>query len=554
MESSRIWASLDPFFESGGIMGRSVANANFLQALLQADPFDQYHFFLSRKQDREHVQRIIAELFPYSISAKLRFFPRMALPQQLADVPYHCFHLSDCVDSPAFLAAVRNRYSRQIFPITGPTHSLSYQRFMSSFSSHLWEGTTARDCVVATSRTAIGVMNRFYDELARSFSYGGPRPAVERIPLGVDTEAYRPASLKEQQGARESCGLAEGQKMVLIFARLSHYSKMDILPVFRALQRMRQQGEDLSCLTLCVAGWNDGDARFATILASFAKALGVRWRLEDSPSDQRKKELFWAADIFLSPVDNVQETFGLTLLEAGAMGKPVIASAYDGYRDLVEDGVTGLLVPTAGPAYTEDIDVMAPLLGDSESHLMMAQRTVVDVEALAFALSSLLRSPERCQRMGRAARQRVEANFSWQQVIQQHCLLWDSLWQRPVQDSPAFQHPYMLPYARIFADYTTQDCAPDDFFRWTFVGEALYRGKENFTVYAVLESFITEDRLKRLLFFVRKPLMYSALCSRLASALALTSGSAESLVLWAYKHGFIERVVGREELGGSPSP
>ena len=53
-----------------------------------------------------------------------------------------------------------------------------------------------------------------------------------------------------------------------------------------------------------------------------------------------------AADVFTSLSDSIQETFGLVILEAMASGLPVVASDWDGYRDLVIDGVTGFLVPT----------------------------------------------------------------------------------------------------------------------------------------------------------------------------------------------------------------
>ena len=48
-------------------------------------------------------------------------------------------------------------------------------------------------------------------------------------------------------------------------------------------------------------------------------------------------ELWAAADVFLSLVDNIQETFGITPLEAMAAGLPVVASDWDGYRYTMRD-------------------------------------------------------------------------------------------------------------------------------------------------------------------------------------------------------------------------
>ena len=56
-----------------------------------------------------------------------------------------------------------------------------------------------------------------------------------------------------------------------------------------------------------------------------------------------KADLLAAADILVAPTDNTQETFGLSLLEAQSAGLPVVASRFDGYKDLVVDGEDGFL-------------------------------------------------------------------------------------------------------------------------------------------------------------------------------------------------------------------
>ncbi len=63
-------------------------------------------------------------------------------------------------------------------------------------------------------------------------------------------------------------------------------------------------------------------------------------------SERDKAGLYGAADVFLSLSDNIQETFGLTVVEALAAGLPVVASDWDGYKALVRDGISGYLVPT----------------------------------------------------------------------------------------------------------------------------------------------------------------------------------------------------------------
>ena len=57
-----------------------------------------------------------------------------------------------------------------------------------------------------------------------------------------------------------------------------------------------------------------------------------------------------AADIFCSLSDNIQESFGLTVIEAMAAELPVVAANWDGYRDAIQHGVTGVLVDSYMPA------------------------------------------------------------------------------------------------------------------------------------------------------------------------------------------------------------
>jgi glycosyltransferase involved in cell wall biosynthesis len=102
---------------------------------------------------------------------------------------------------------------------------------------------------------------------------------------------------------------------------------------------------------------------------------------------QQLGELYRRASIFIMP--SYYETFGISIVEAMAFGLPVVATNVGGIPEVIEDGVTGLLVPP----------------GDSQ--------------ALAETTLRLLRDPGLRECMGRAGRERVMAEFTVERVMKQ---------------------------------------------------------------------------------------------------------------------------------------
>lgn len=91
-------------------------------------------------------------------------------------------------------------------------------------------------------------------------------------------------------------------------------------------------------------------------------------------------------DIFA--LTSTTEGLGTSLLDAMASGKPIVATTAGGIPEVVQDGKTGLLVPPKDP------------------------------EALATALVSLLKDPERRRRLGEAGLARVRERFSAERMVQ----------------------------------------------------------------------------------------------------------------------------------------
>lgn len=102
------------------------------------------------------------------------------------------------------------------------------------------------------------------------------------------------------------------------------------------------------------------------------------------PNDQVPSYLA-ASEVFVSPAVG-QESFGIALVEAMAAGLPVVATDIPGYREVVSNGVEGLLVPPRDP------------------------------EALAAGLVTALTEPGLAKRLGEAGRERART-FDWPIVV-----------------------------------------------------------------------------------------------------------------------------------------
>ena len=127
----------------------------------------------------------------------------------------------------------------------------------------------------------------------------------------------------------------------------------------------------------------DGDDR--PRLEQLARTLGVSERTHflHGLTPEQLFACYANCDVFALPSSG--EGFGLVFLEAMAHAKPVIGGAHGGIPDILEDGVTGLLVPHG------------------------------DTERLARALESLLSNPSRGREMGARGRERLEKTFSFAQ-------------------------------------------------------------------------------------------------------------------------------------------
>ena len=230
--------------------------------------------------------------------------------------------------------------------------------------------------------------------------YGAPPSRIEVIPAGVDVDAFRSVPRAE---ARRRLGLDPDARVVVYVGRM--LPRKDVRNVVRAVAALKRRASSPGAsdppLLLLVGGETAEPDPIATPEIGELRRLAAELDVADLvrfTGQRQQDELRWyygAGDVVVTTP--WYEPFGLTPLEGMACGRPVVGSAVGGIAFTVEDGVTGFLVPPRDP------------------------------EALADRLHHLLARPALRDRMGRAARARVEREFTWQTVAARTAALYERL-------------------------------------------------------------------------------------------------------------------------------
>ncbi len=196
--------------------------------------------------------------------------------------------------------------------------------------------------------------------------YGADPAKVHVVEPGVDLDRFRPGGPDARAEARARLGLPRHRPIVLFAGRVQPLKAPDVL--VRALGVLRATGRAVPLLV--VLGGPSGRATAVHDLKALAATLGVAGDLVVHPPAARTDLVRWyhAADLVAMP--SRSESFGLVAAEAQASGVPVVAAAVGGLKTIVDDGVSGKLVPGHDPALWAD--VLAAALADDDRRAQWA--------------------------------------------------------------------------------------------------------------------------------------------------------------------------------------
>jgi glycosyltransferase involved in cell wall biosynthesis len=217
-----------------------------------------------------------------------------------------------------------------------------------------------------------------------------PEQLIRVVPLGRDTRLFDPR-MYNQSEARKRHGLPLGKPIVGMLGRLDPQKGQEAF--LRSLPRVLERQHD-ACFVIA-GDETRGEEGYKKYLVGLSHELGVRDHVRFLPFTERVPEFLAAIDLFILP--SYGETFGLVLIEAMAMEKPVVATSAGGVPEIIEDGHDGLLVPPR------------------------------DEKALAEAIVLLLKNSSLRRSLSKRARSNAVKRFDASRCVDQLVLSLDSL-------------------------------------------------------------------------------------------------------------------------------
>ena len=438
--SFAIYLAGDAYSTANKIMGRQSAGKAFMRGVARTWPKGEVH---GLGQGTDTAQAMYRQLAGDGFDGQLKWIelPNWAALGDVGTLYYPSPVAKD-------LAHSRNAFNPAAFSVMGVTFTLSSNNAMDQVADLVLPPFKPWDAMICISQAALDFSTRLHDEMkvwwsAQTGAIRFNTPQLPVIALGIDCPAFTPDS-KLREIARTALQLQANEVAFLFSGRLSFHAKANPAPMYQALEQAAQHAS-----VVCIeAGVFPNDAiRAGFQAAQKALAPSVRFIWVNGQDELRYQQAWQGADAFVSLSDNIQETFGLTPVEAMAAGLPVVVSDWNGYKDTVRDGIDGFRVPTILPpaGVGEDLAMRHALGLDTYDFYIgrASLATVVEPTVLAQACTALATQPELRSRMGAAGLARATQDFDWPVILQRYAQLADELTSIRLAAGPQTPEPWV---------------------------------------------------------------------------------------------------------------
>lgn len=333
----------------------------------------------------------------------------------------------------------RQAIGAERFSLIGQIHTLNTNAVLGHLEALATEPLQPWDALICTSSAGKAVVEAVLDnreeQLQQRLQVNQrlPRPQLPVIPLPIPLDAMQQA-WPDHAVARQALQIPATAHVALWLGRLSLLTKLDPWPTYQLLQQLASTLEHPLWLIECGADDTPEQAQHSALLRQHCPDVHFLRLGGAEPVDETTKyQALAAADVALSLVDNCQETFGLSVIEAMAAGLPVVASNWDGYRDSIRHGIDGFLVPSRWAPGSEACSLafgwqqQLELLSFPVVSGALAQLVQLDTQAAQAHLATLFRHPAMARAMGQQGRRRAQERFCSRVVLQRYSDLFQEL-------------------------------------------------------------------------------------------------------------------------------
>ena len=246
--------------------------------------------------------------------------------------------------------------------------SATGRHFVTTFHNAYGDGVSLKrwyNSVMARGERVIAISQFVADHASQIYGVGPER--LRTIPRGVDLEMFDASRVGAQRmiSLARQWRLPDGAPVVMLPGRLTRWKGgLDFIAAIAALGR-----HDICCVLVGA----EQRRRFRRELQASVERNGLAglFRIVEECHDM--PAAYMLADVVVSASSD-PEGFGRVIIEAQAMGRPVVATAHGGSCETIESGVTGWLVPPRDPAALAQTIGEALALGEGERR-QFARRT-----------------------------------------------------------------------------------------------------------------------------------------------------------------------------------
>lgn len=464
--AAAIYFQSDGFvLEKGKIVGRRMAGATFLRAAVEGRQGEILAGYAPLAQSGDNFRAAVRAIDP---SAEALWIPANRF--DLLAEHRVLFRPDHVIGEHAYW---RLRAGPARFSICGITHTLSTHAAMDGICALLSAPVMPWDALICTSTAARSLVETVVEAEADYQRWLGRPPVTLKpqrpiIPLGVHTSDFT-ASPDSRARARKRLAIEDEEVAVLFAGRLSFMSKAHPYQMLRALQRVAT-GTGKSIVLILAGQFPNDDAETMYRSAMVDYCPDVRCVIADGADFDLYGASFAGADIFVSLADSIQETFGLTPVEAMAAGLPVVVSDWNGYRDTVREGIDGFRIrcwaPAPGTGRPTSQSYEMEFIRSEAYEYRVSTTISVDFEALIDRLSLLACDPALRRTMGEAGQKRARTDYDWAHIYRRYRDLWaelDAIRSHALTDPKTVdwlaraprERPARLDPSRAFAAYPT---------------------------------------------------------------------------------------------------